>query len=113
MATESIRSGEFLLSEGNGHISREDITVASGAGVLGAGQVLGKVTLSGKYTAYAPAASDGSEVAAGILYGQVDAAIADVKGVAVVRLAEIKEVSLTGLDADAETDFASQNIFVR
>lgn len=112
-ATESVRSGEFLLSEGNGHISREEITVVSGAGVLSAGQVLGEITASGKYTAYAPAATDGTEVAAGILYGQVDAAIADVKGLAIMRLAEVKEVSLTGFDAAAEVDFASQNIFVR
>lgn len=113
MVTETIRSGEFLLSEGNGHISREEITVASGAGVLEAGQVLGQITASGKYIAYTPAATDGSEVAAGILYGRVDTTDADAKGVAVVRMAEVKANSLTGSDADAITDFASQSIIVR
>ena len=60
-------AGEFVVSEGNGRISRETITVLSGEN-LEAGAVLGKVTASGKYKALDPAATDGSEVAAGILY---------------------------------------------
>jgi hypothetical protein len=31
MKTESMHAGEFLLSEGNGNISREAINVAAGA----------------------------------------------------------------------------------
>jgi hypothetical protein len=60
-------AGEFIVSEGNGRISRETITVLSGE-TLKAGAVLGKVTASGKYKALDPAAVDGSEAAAGILY---------------------------------------------
>lgn len=113
MATEAIRSGEFLLSEGNGHISREEITIASGAGVLQAGTILGKVTASGKYIAYSDAAADGSETAAGILYGQVDATSADAKAVAVVRHAEVKSALLTGSDANGVADLAALQIIVR
>jgi hypothetical protein len=82
-------AGEFVVSEGNGKISRETITVLSGQ-KLQAGAVLGKITASGKYKALAPAAVDGSEAAAGILYDAVDASAADAEGVAIVRLAEVQ-----------------------
>jgi len=84
-------AGEFVVSEGNGKISCETITVLSGQ-ILEAAAVLGKVTASGKYKVLDPAASDGSEVAAGILYDAVDASAAE--GVAVVRLAEVNAAEL-------------------
>ena len=86
--TEGRHAGEFVVAEGNGSISRETITVLSGE-TLEAGTVLGKVTASGKYKALDPAAVDGSEAAAGVLYGGVDASVADAEGVAIVRLAEV------------------------
>ena len=90
--TEGRYAGEFIVSEGNGKISRETITVLSGQNFQ-AGAVLGKVTASGKYKVLAPAAVDGSEVAAGILYDAVDASAADAEGVTVVRLAEVDAAS--------------------
>jgi hypothetical protein len=86
-------AGEFLVSEGNGRISRETITVLSGQ-TLEAAAVLGTVTASGKYKVLDPAAVDGSEVAAGILYVAVDASAADAEGVAIVRLAEVNAAEL-------------------
>jgi hypothetical protein len=86
-------AGEFIVSEGDGRISRETITVLSGQN-LQAGAVLGKVTASGKYKALEPAAVDGSETAAGILYDAVDASAADSEGVAIVRLAEVNAAEL-------------------
>ena len=65
---------------------------------LEAGAVLGKVTASGKYKALDPAETDGSEAAAGILYGGVDAAAADAEGVAIVRLAEVNAAELVWPD---------------
>jgi hypothetical protein len=62
--TEGRYAGECVVSEGNGRISRETITVLSGQN-LEAAAVLGKVTASGKYKALDPAASDGSQTAAG------------------------------------------------
>jgi len=91
--TEGRFAGEFLVSEGNGRISRESITVLSGQ-TLEAAAVLGKVTASGKYKVLDPAAVDGSEVATGILYDAVDASAADAEGVAVVRLAEVNAAEL-------------------
>jgi hypothetical protein len=46
--SEGRYAGEFVVSEGNGSISRESITVLSGQN-LGAAAVLGKITASGKY----------------------------------------------------------------
>jgi hypothetical protein len=95
--TEGRYGGEFLVSEGNGRISRDTIIVLSGQ-TLQPGAVLGKVTASGKYKVLAPAADDGSEVAAGILYGAVDASGGDAEGVAIVRLAEVNAGELVWPD---------------
>lgn len=55
------------------------VTVASGAGVLAAGTVLGKVTVSSKYLKSLAAAGDGSEAPDMILAHEVDASEADVE----------------------------------
>jgi Bacteriophage lambda head decoration protein D len=94
---EARYAGEFIVSEGNGSISRETVTVLSGE-ILEAGAVLGKVTASGKYKALDPAAVDGSEVPAGVLYDAVDASVADAEGVAIVRLAEVNAAELVWPD---------------
>lgn len=44
MTTMAARTGEFLLSEAPGTLSREAVVLASGAGSLSAGSVLGRVT---------------------------------------------------------------------
>jgi hypothetical protein len=49
---------------------------------------------TGKYKAYDDTATDGSEVAAGILFNEVDATSADQPGVAVVRAAEVASAKL-------------------
>jgi hypothetical protein len=93
-------AGEFIVSEGNGTISRENITVLSGE-TLEAGAVLGRVTASDKYKALDPAAVDGSEAAAAILYDAVDASAADAGGVAILRLAEVHAGELVWPDGIA------------
>lgn len=119
--TEGRHPGEFLLTEANGQRSREAVTVASGAGIIAAGTVLGKVTASGKYLASAVGAVDGSEVAVAVaLYG-CDATSADVEIAAIVRDAEVKGPVLTyhadrDLDAEktaANADLAGVGIIVR
>lgn len=89
MLTESRHAGGFLLSEGDGHYSRDNVTIAQGSSALVAGTVLGKITATGKYTAYDNQASDGTQTAAGILYAGVDPTTEDVAGVAIVRTAEV------------------------
>ncbi|MDY0136346.1 MAG: head decoration protein [Thiomicrospira sp.] len=115
MKTEAFRPGEFVLSEGNGQISRENITIAAGA-ALEAGTILAKLTATGHYVAFDPVAAEpatGSEIAAGVLYARADATTAAVKAVGIVRHAEVKRSALTGLAGDAEDDLAQLDIYVR
>lgn len=112
MITENPRTGGFILSEANGHISRETVKILNGED-LPAGQVLGKVTASGNYVAYDSAATDGSETAAGVLYAATKADGADVEAVAIVRHAEVKTDELTGSDAAALADLAVLQIIAR
>lgn len=109
---EPIHAGEFLLSEGAGNISRESINVAAGP-ALCPGQVLGLVTATGEFAPYAPAAEDGTQAAVAILFGPLGESDVVRRGRAVVRLAEVSEAHLTGLDADAEKDLAAHFLIVR
>lgn len=118
---EGRHPGEFLLTEANGQRSRENITVASGAGVIAPGTVLGKVTASGKYLASAVGAADGSETAVAIaLYG-CDATSADAQIAAIVRDAEVNANTLSyhadrdqaAEKAAANADLAAAGIIVR
>ncbi|WP_286928295.1 MULTISPECIES: head decoration protein [Pseudomonas] len=109
---EPVHAGEFLLSEGPGKISREAINVAAGSALV-AGQVLGLVTTTGEFTAYNPAAEDGSEKAVCILYASLGESDITRRGRAVVRLAEVHEALLTGVDADAEQALAAHFIVLR
>lgn len=109
---ETLHAGEFLLSEGAGKISREAIMVAAGA-ALNAGQVLGMVTATNEFAPYDPAATDGTEVAACILYGPLGESTEERRASAVVRLAEVSTVHLTGLDVAAEEALAAQFVIVR
>ena len=111
--TQGKFTGEFVLSEGNGSISRDQIVISSTAGALVPGTVLGKVTASGEYVAYNNTAEDGSEVAAGILYAAAPDSAADQKAVAIVRHAEVQASELTGLDTAARTDLAALGIICR
>jgi phage tail sheath protein FI len=97
-------------------------TLADGAADFVAGDqfVITVAAGSGKYVAHDPAAADGSEVAAAVLYGAVDASAADDKGVAVARLAEVDGSQLTwktAISADDKTAginaLATQNLIVR
>lgn len=110
---EKNRTGGFIVSEGNGNISRDEVVIARGAGVLEAGQVLGKKTTGGKFVAYDNLAINGAETAVAILYSQVDATTGDAPAVVIARTAEVKEVELVSLDAGAKADLANNQIIVR
>lgn len=93
--TEGRHPGEFLMSEAKGQRSRGNITVASGAGIIAPGTVLGKITASGKYLASAVGATDGSETAVAVaLYG-CDATASDAAIAAIMRDAEVNGQVLT------------------
>ena len=83
--TEGKHAGGFLVWEVLRDYTRETVTIASGAGKLEPGTVLGKITTGGKFTGLAPAATNGSQTAAGILWAAVDATDADAPGVVILR----------------------------
>ncbi|WP_291207060.1 head decoration protein [Hyphomonas sp.] len=80
---EGKHAGHFLVWEAFRDYTRETITIASGT--LEPGTVLGKITASGKYAAFAPAATNGTETAVAVLWGRADASGGDAPAVAVVR----------------------------
>lgn len=83
--TEGRHAGGFLVWEISRDYTRDTVTLTSGAGKLAPGTVLGKITTGGKFTQLAPAASNGSQTAAGILWGAADATDADAAAVVVLR----------------------------
>lgn len=86
--TETTHSAGFLLSEGNGNISRDVVTLVSGENVV-AGTVLGKITATGKYAAYDQNAGDGTETAAAIALNACDATGGDTDCTVISRSAEV------------------------
>lgn len=98
---EGRHAAEFLVSEANGHRSRETVTIASGED-LAAGAVLGQVSADSTYKLYDPGNADGSETAVAVLYDAVDASGGEEPGVIVARDAEVDAAALTwfgGADA--------------
>jgi hypothetical protein len=83
--TEGPHPGGFLVWEVLRDYTRETVTLASDAGKLAPGTVLGKITTGGKFTVLTPGASNGSQNAAGILWADVDATDADAPGVVLLR----------------------------
>lgn len=111
--TSTQRIKAFVLSEGEGTLSRENVTVTQTGTAIVSGTVLGKITASGKYIPYLDAAVDGSQTAAGILYNHLDAATGDIKAVAFVRSCEVNGNELTGLDANGTADLKALDVIVR
>ena len=79
------RSGCYLGQNAALNIVNEEVILASGAGKLDAGTVLGKITASGKYVLHDVALANGAEVAAAILFHPTDATSADKTTVATVN----------------------------
>jgi hypothetical protein len=116
--TEGVYGAEFLLSNEE-TLSLDKGVLISGQN-LNVGTVLGKITASGKYTLHNNAASDGSEVAAAILYNTTDASAGDTACTVLTRLAEVAEAKLifkSGISAAnkaaAIAALATQHIITR
>jgi hypothetical protein len=78
--------GQFLKYEEEQGYSRDDVIVASGQNIA-VGEVVGRITASGKIAAFDPAASDGTQNAIGVSLSYVDATAGDKPGVIVARQA--------------------------
>jgi hypothetical protein len=125
--TEGRYAAEFLLSEANGHRSREAVTVASGEGVIAPGAVLGVFTSganAGKY-GLSPAAADdpdvGQQTAVAVALTGCDATSAAAEIVVIRRDAEVN-VNMLSYDASVDdgtkkaakaTQLAAVGIIVR
>ena len=86
---------DVVKTEGPNRYSRDEVTIASGSGEIEIGEVLGKVTTTGKYKPLAPAATDGTQNAARISLQNADATAADaVRVVVLSRHAEVVRQAL-------------------
>ena len=103
--TEPVHTGEFIVSEGNNSISREQVPLAADLALL-PGTVLGK-NASDIYLPLNTAADDGTQVAAGILYSAVTTGATGSQGVIVARLAEVVESLLIFPDGITDEDKAT------
>lgn len=110
MATlvEGKNPGEYLVHEESCDLCREKVTLESGK--LEDGTVVGKKS-NGKYVQLSPAASDGSQIAAGILRGNTDASSAEQPAIIHRQLIVAREENLTwpvGITAPQKTTALSQ-----
>ena len=94
---------EILASD---HYVARSITVASGAGVLAKGTVMGQYntgSTSGTHASYDNSVANGLQVAAGVLTDKVDASSSGAQGAIYVHAVLVEEL-LTGLDTTAKSD---------
>lgn len=103
---EGQHPGEHIVHEESIDLSREKVTVGSGAGIVVSGAVLGKKTADSKYYPHDPAAADGTQVASRILWREVDATSSDVAEVVTKALTKVRDENLTwkaGISAGDKT----------
>ena len=74
--TKAQNLGDLLKFEAPNHYSRERTTVVVGQN-LELGSVVGVITASGKTTRFDPAATNGCEVASGVLIENCDASLTE------------------------------------
>lgn len=116
---ENWHDGGFIVSEANGHMSRETVTLSGATKVL-AGTVLGKITATGKYVPLDTGAADGSEVAVAVLFATKDVTSADKDALIMARLCEVNgseliwpDGALTAEITAAKAELALQDIIAR
>ncbi|WP_295707325.1 head decoration protein [uncultured Brevundimonas sp.] len=85
---DTARTGGFILTEATGYRSRDTIQVAPNQ-TLPVAAVLGQITTSKQYVRLAPAATDGSQNAAGVLFDAVTTGAAPAEAVSISRDAEV------------------------
>lgn len=118
--TESMNLGDLLKYEAPNLYSRDRVTVAAGQN-LPLGAVVGVVTATGKVKQIDPSATDGTQVAAGVLMQACDAALAErTDGLIVARHAIVSDHALewptgitTGEQQAATAQLKSLGVLVR
>mgnify|MGYP001413838026 FL=1 len=118
--TESMNLGDLLKYEAPNLYSRDRVTVAAGQN-LPLGAVVGVVTATGKVKQIDPSATDGTQLAAGVLMQACDAALAErTDGLIVARHAIVSDHALqwptgitTGEQQAAFAQLKSLGVLVR
>ena len=118
--TESMNLGDLLKYEAPNLYSRDRVTVAAGQN-LPLGAVIGVVTATGKVKQIDPSATDGTQLAAGVLMQACDAALAErADGLIVARHAIVADHALqwptgitTGEQQAAVAQLKSLGVLVR
>ena len=118
--TESMNLGDLLKYEAPNLYSRDRVTVAAGQN-LPLGAVIGVVTATGKVKQIDPSATDGTQVAAGVLMQACDAALAErTDGLVLARHAIVSDHALqwptgitTGEQQAAIAQLKSLGVLVR
>jgi hypothetical protein len=120
--TEGVRNAEFIISESNGHRSRDQVSVRVAAGVtVPPGAILGYVTGTTKYVHRLQGQADNAGgVAKGILYEGIDnsagAGQVDVTRTIINADAEVQGETLDandGVDATVRAELLVLGIKVR
>lgn len=116
--SESKHAGCFVVSEANGHRSREAVVIAASQ-TLDVGEVLAQAA-NGQYSQLDPGGSSPLNVAKAVLWDAVTTGTATGTGVAIVRDAEVRAADLTwisGISAGQVTtargELATLHIIVR
>lgn len=92
--TNNLTLGDLLKYEEENLYSRDQVTVVSGQN-LKLGTVIGRVSATQKVKALDPSATDGSEVAAGVVLQSIDASAAEkTNGLIVSRQAIVADHAL-------------------
>jgi hypothetical protein len=99
--TQPATMGDVLKYEVNPNYTREIVPLLVGT-AYPVGSVLGRVTLSGKYTLSPDTGSNGAEAALGVLLYAVDATLGEAVGIILVRGPAI--VSRAALAYDGSVD---------
>jgi hypothetical protein len=116
--TQGMQTGEFLLSEADGMRSREQVTVTiAGAVALPSGTLLGKITATGKFVAWATGLGDTvGGVASAVLYNPLPGVNGDIKATVFARDCEVIGNRLNGgvaVTSDGIADLLDAGIIVR
>lgn len=107
---EPLRPLEFLISEANGQLSREQVTLLASQGDLLPGTVMAKITATGKYVPYdddANGTTPGIGIAAGILAYPAANSASDQLVTIIARQAEVKNALLQWEASNDSTEKAA------
>jgi hypothetical protein len=106
--------GTEWLVRGTTPATPDTVTVTvSGSTPWESGQLLGRVTATGKYVKYDPAATNGSQTAVGVLWSTLPPVAGDVRTGVLLRTAEVTSTKLIGLDMPARASLTTAGILVR